>query len=208
MRRLLFLLALCVLLVGGIFLWNVSRPSEAPADDAPVMAWPPEADTSAAGRAAQGPSSPSAPVQDVPPTPAPDLTLTTLDGEKIRLTDRRGQVTLVNFWATWCGPCRVEIPDLAALQDTLGEKGLLIVGVADRESAEVVRPFAERQDINYPLVADPDGTVSEAFGGVRALPTTFVIGPDGRIVQRVIGILPAQEVQARLAALLEDDKDA
>ena len=111
---------------------------------------------------------------------------------------------LLNFWATWCAPCRTEIPDLVALQRELGDRGLLVVGVStDEEGAEVVAPFVKNFKINYPVVLD-DGSVSEAYGGVWALPTTVVIDRAGRIRYEIIGIFPTKEMRPRLEALLDE----
>lgn len=132
--------------------------------------------------------------------PAPAFTLPTLDGDSLALADLRGRVVLVNFWATWCAPCVAEMPDLSALHEEFD--GLTVVGVAVDEGPELVRPFAENLDVRYPIVLD-DGGVAEAFGGVWALPTTYVIGTDGIIVQRIIGLFPVEEMRPQLRRLLD-----
>lgn len=140
------------------------------------------------------------------PEPAPDVTLETMDGETIALANRPGEVLLVNFWATWCAPCRKEIPDLVDLQNEFGPAGLTVIGVSlDQQGEEAVRPFLGDYSINYPIVLDPEGAIEQAFGGVYGLPMTYVVGPDGRIRHRVLGLFPTEEMRPKLAALLRGD---
>lgn len=135
--------------------------------------------------------------------PAPDFTLATLAGDSLRLSDLRGQVVLLNFWATWCAPCVEEIPEFVDLYRELHPEGLAIVGVAiDEQGPELVAPFAERFNINYPVALDPGGIVADAYGGVFALPTTYVIDPAGQIIDRVIGLYPVAEKRPALQDLL------
>ena len=137
-------------------------------------------------------------------TPMPDLTVETMDGTSLALHEQQGKVLLINFWATWCAPCREEIPDLVELQNDLGDD-LMVVGVSlDREGASVVTPFIEEYDINYPLVLDTDGTLESTLGPVQALPTTLVVNPEGTITRRVIGLFPTDEMRPKLEAMLED----
>lgn len=139
------------------------------------------------------------------PEPAPDVTVETMDGETIALADRPGEVLLVNFWATWCAPCRKEIPDLIDLQNDFGPQGLTVIGISlDQQGADAVTPFLDEYAVNYPIVLDTEGTVEKAFGGVYGLPMTYVIGPEGRIQHRVLGLFPTAEMRPKLAALLED----
>ncbi len=134
---------------------------------------------------------------------APDFTLPTLTGDSLGLSTLRGQIVVVNFWATWCAPCIEEIPELIALHDELNPHGLTVLGVAIDEEGEVlVRPYAERLGITYPVLLD-DGAVSEAFGGVWALPTTYVIDPEGQIMQRVIGLFPVREMHPEFRKMLD-----
>lgn len=143
-----------------------------------------------------------------PNEPAPDVTLETMDGEAIALANRPGEVLVVNFWATWCAPCRKEIPDLIDLQDELGPRGLTVIGVSfDQEGAEVVEPFLEEYAINYPIVLDPDASLDEAFGGIYGLPMTYVVGPDGQIRYRVLGLFPVDEMRSKLVAMLDAGAD-
>lgn len=143
------------------------------------------------------------------PTPAPDLTLETMDGESIPLAQSADRVLLVNFWATWCPPCRKEIPDLVDLQNELGERGLTVVGVAmDEEGEEVVRPFLDEYGVNYPIVLDTTSTISQQFGDVMGLPTTFVIGPDGQIQRRILGIFPVDDLKPELIQMLDEGAPA
>ena len=136
---------------------------------------------------------------------APDFRLPRLDGGTLRLSDYRGRVVLLNFWATWCPPCRAEIPDLVELQRTWAAEGLEVIGVSlDEEGFEAVRPFAEAYDINYPLVVD-DGTVAAQFGSLYGLPTTLILDKEGRIVQRVIGLFPTEQMRPTLEALLAQE---
>jgi thiol-disulfide isomerase/thioredoxin len=122
------------------------------------------------------------------PVPIEDVTMETLDGQTMSTRDWHGKVTLVNYWATWCGPCRQEIPDLIQLQDRYPNQ-LQIIGIStDEGDPSKVRSFAEQMGMNYPIVmATPE--LNRQFPGVFALPTTFVINPEGHIVQTHLGLI-------------------
>jgi thiol-disulfide isomerase/thioredoxin len=122
------------------------------------------------------------------PVDVTPFTVRDLDGKSISMADLKGKVVLVNFWATWCPPCRAEIPDLVALQAKYKDQ-LVIIGVSEDEiPPEEVKAFATGQKMNYPIVmSTPE--LSTIFKGVAALPTTFVIDPEGKIQQRHTGML-------------------
>jgi peroxiredoxin len=143
------------------------------------------------------------------PVPAPDLSLETMDGRQINLADQNGKVILVNFWATWCAPCRREIPDLINLYSELKDEGLMIVGIAvDQEGAKVVEPYVQKQDINYPIVLDPDQSTEKHFDAMYGLPTTYVVNTEGKIVRRVLGVFPVEEMRPTLQDMLASPPSA
>ncbi|MGI8436303.1 MAG: TlpA disulfide reductase family protein [Chthoniobacterales bacterium] len=112
---------------------------------------------------------------------APGWELKNLEGKPVKLSDFKGKVVVLNFWATWCPPCRREIPDLVALQKQYAGKGLVIVGVAmDEGGPATVKPFVEKMGINYPVVMGDQKTAA-AYGGIEVIPTTFIIDKTGRI---------------------------
>ena len=115
-----------------------------------------------------------------PPT-APDWTLKDTAGRTVHLADFRGKVVLLNFWATWCSPCRQEIPGFVGLQEKYGKQGFVVVGVAMDEEPEAVIPVARKLGINYPLVYG-NASVAVSYGGLPTVPTTFLIGKDGKIL--------------------------
>ena len=142
-------------------------------------------------------------VRSVGPKPVPDLTLETMDGGSIDLSEQKGRVLLVNFWATWCAPCREEIPDLKDLQSNLGPEGLTVIGVAlDRKGRKAVAPFVEKHAINYPIVIDTKGAAEAAFGPIPGLPTTILVTPEGEVAKRVVGIFPTDEMKPTLQNML------
>ena len=116
------------------------------------------------------------------------LTMQTIDGEFLEMSDLRGKVVLVNFWATWCGPCREEIPYLASLTERYPEH-LVVIGVSeDAGGVDMVEAFADQYGVNYPIVmSTPE--IKRAFPGVFALPTSFVVDPDGQMVQTHVGLI-------------------
>jgi peroxiredoxin len=127
--------------------------------------------------------------------PAPDFTLQSLDGNSMRLSDLRGKAVLLNFWATWCSPCKIEMPWFIELQKQYGAQGLQIVGVAmDDSSKEDIAKFAKEMGVNYPVLLGKE-EVGEAYGGVPALPETFFIGRDGKIVDKIIGLKGKAEIE-------------
>ena len=115
--------------------------------------------------------------------PAPDLTLPTLDGGSIRLADLRGKIVLVNFWATWCEPCKTETPDLVAASAEFRDRGLVIIGInlTDQDkSMDEIRKFVQRYQIPYPIALDPDQQAQRAFA-MFAIPVSYFIDSSGRI---------------------------
>jgi thiol-disulfide isomerase/thioredoxin len=135
------------------------------------------------------------------PVPMPALDLVDFDGRRITNASLAGKVVLLNFWATWCGPCREEIPMLAALQKHYGDR-LAIVGLSiDESPAEEVKAFAASLGVNYPVVMSTRELERE-FGGITAVPSTFLVDPQGRILQRHLGLLqgPRTEHEVRVAA--------
>lgn len=110
-----------------------------------------------------------------------------LEGKSIDLSEYVGKkLIMVNFWASWCPPCRYETPDLINLQEEFKDK-LLIVGVALDNTVEPVKVFAQRYKFNYPIVHDSSGEISYLYGGITSIPTTFIINYEGKIVERIIG---------------------
>lgn len=128
---------------------------------------------------------------------APDFSLPDLTGKKIQLKDFRGRLVFLNFFATWCGPCREEMPGMERLFRTHRDKGFVVLAVNLQESAETVRPFVKELQLSFPTVLDAEGTVSREYG-VRALPVSFLIGRDGNIVWRAIGGRDWESDTARL----------
>ena len=131
----------------------------------------------------------SALAQDSSParTSAPDWQLNDLNGKTVKFSDFRGKVVILDFWATWCIPCRIEIPHFVALQKQYGDKGLNVIGVSlDEQGPEIVKKFVKRLGVTY-LIVIGNQKVVEAYGGVYAIPTTFVIDRQGRIVSAHIG---------------------
>ena len=128
-------------------------------------------------------------------TPAPDFSLDSLDGRSIRLSDLRGKAVLLNFWATWCSPCKIEMPWFVELQNQYGPQGLQIVGVAmDDSGRDEIAKFAKEMGVNYPVLIGKD-SVSDAYGGVPALPESFFIGRDGKIVDKIMGLKGKADIE-------------
>jgi thiol-disulfide isomerase/thioredoxin len=134
------------------------------------------------------------------PDPAPDFKLTALDGKPVTLAALQGKVVLLNFWATWCGPCRAEIPDLVALQERYNGR-LQILGLnVDDEEADI-KQYVQETGINYP-VAMTSNDVRIQFGGIPALPTSFILDTEGRVVQKHVGLWSPAVYETEIRALL------
>lgn len=134
---------------------------------------------------------------------APNFTLKEINGKSLTLSNLRGKVVVLNIWATWCPPCRHEIPDFIKLQKELGSKGLQIIGVSvDRKGVSVVRNFAKEHHMNYPVMVD-NGIVQQEYGPIKYVPTTFVINRQGYIEGYAPGMLTENILKPILLKLLD-----
>jgi peroxiredoxin len=125
----------------------------------------------------------------------PEYSAMWLDGSKFELDTRRGKVVLVNVWATWCGPCRVEIPELQALHDKYGSRGFEVLGVSvDEGHIDTVKQFVEEQKMTYPVALDPEGRIANLLQ-TSMLPTSVLLDRDGKIVWKRAGLIPPDDAE-------------
>jgi len=133
---------------------------------------------------------------------AANFSLKAADGTSYELSKYKGKVVIVNFWATWCGPCRKEIPDFIEAYKRYRSKGLEIIGISlDQDGWTKVIPFVKQSKINYPIVMG-DEQVVENYGGFNAIPTTFIVDKDGNIVDQHAGTMSLKQLEAKLKPLL------
>ncbi|MDO8536226.1 MAG: TlpA disulfide reductase family protein [Candidatus Omnitrophota bacterium] len=132
---------------------------------------------------------------------APDFSLTDINGNTVSLSSFNGKVVILDFFASWCPPCKQEIPDFIELEKSYGDKGFAMIGVALVNAGEA-KEFAGNMGINYPVLVD-DGKVSESYGPIRSIPTTFVIDKSGKIVKMYIGYRAKEAFEADIKELLK-----
>ncbi|MGH8095400.1 MAG: TlpA family protein disulfide reductase [Chthoniobacterales bacterium] len=136
------------------------------------------------------------------PIPAPGWQLQDLEGKSINLSDFKGKVVVLNFWATWCPPCREEIPDLVSLQKQYAPQGLVVLGISlDTGGPARVAALAKKLEINYPILMG-NAKISAAYGGIRGLPTTFIIDRKGNVVDGLEGETDRATLEAKIKPLL------
>ena len=138
---------------------------------------------------------------------APNFSLTDISGKPLNLTDYRGKVVLLNFWATWCAPCRIETPQFVDLVNRYGKQDLAVVGLSLDDDVEPVQEFARQYKVNYQLALGNE-KVAESYGGVFSLPITFLIGSDGRVYAKHLGAVDLGALEAELRQLLSKTANA
>jgi peroxiredoxin len=138
----------------------------------------------------------------LPGIAAPDFSLPTTTGQTMKLSDLQGKAVLLNFWATWCEPCKVEMPWFVDLQKKYGPQGLQVIGVAmDDASPKDIAAFAQKMGVNYPILIGKEEVGAE-YGGLEYLPSTFYISRDGKVIEHAFGLVSRSEIEANIEKAL------
>ncbi len=175
-----------------------------PVEETPAETAPAARDDFAAAEARGDVASSTKPAVDTSQLKlAPEWALYDLEGKIVRSSDLQGKVVLVDFWATWCGPCKRSIPHLIKLHEEYADLGVVVLGVSlDRADPEkVVKPFVALNNINYQILMG-NMKIQQDFGGVRGIPTAFIISQDGKIYRKLVGLRPKEHYEEPIKALL------
>ncbi len=139
---------------------------------------------------------------------APDFSLKDVNGALVRLTDYRGKVVLLNFWATWCGPCKIEIPWFMEFEQKFKDQGFAVLGVSmDEDGWDAVKPYIADKKINYRVVMGDD-SVGNLYGGIASLPTTFLIDREGAVAATHVGLVGKNDYKSEIEKLIAGNKSA
>ena len=189
--------AVALLAIAIPFVWQPNIDAEPAAASTPSAANDPVA-------AASHEADPASAACMVNPKPANfDFTLKDVDGNNVSLSAYKGKVVLLNFWATWCGPCKAEIPGFVRLQEKYRDKGLVIVGYSVDDSADKAKAYAAEYKMNYPiLLGEGREEVQDAYGPIWGIPASFIISKDGRVCRKHMGIAPEAVFEKEVVALL------
>ncbi len=134
---------------------------------------------------------------------APDFSLKDVNGQTVRLSDFKGKAVLLDFWATWCGPCKMEIPWFVEFERKYKDRGLTVIGVSmDDDGWEVVKPFLKEMKVNYRVVVGNDMT-ADLYGGIEALPTTFILDREGKVASVHVGLAGKKEFEDAIEKILD-----
>lgn len=157
--------------------------------------------TTTVGGCGEGKTPPAAnATQTAAATGVPDFTVTTLEGKTLRLSELRGQVVVVDYWATWCGPCRIAMPHLQKLHEEYRSQGVTVLALSvDQKGPSVVVPFIRQNGFTF-AVAMADERSASAFGNFSSIPTTVIVRPDGRVHTTLTGVHPYEEYVAAVKA--------
>ena len=133
-----------------------------------------------------------------------DFTVKDMNGRDVKLADFKGRVILLNFWATWCGPCKVEIPGFVKLYNAYKDKGFVVIGISTDDPAEQLRSFAQQMKMTYPVLVGSDRTdiTDVAYGPMWGIPVSYLIGKDGVICHRYMGLATEEQLERELNVLL------
>lgn len=187
------------MLWAGAMAYKIRKSLHAPPPN-PVATQPGPANGSGTTAAAESPQAQGLP--DLLGKPAPAFTLKTIDGKTVSLSQFKGKAVLINFWATWCGPCKVEMPWLIDLQKKYAGQGFTVLGISEDDGpASNVADFASKMGVDYPVLMATD-PVSHAYGGIDYLPTSYYIGRDGRVVAEIGGLISKQEIESKIQKIL------
>ena len=163
----------------------------------------PNSGNSAATTASPEENSPAAQgLPDFREKPAPSFTLKSVDGKTVSLSDYKGKAVLLNFWATWCGPCKLEMPSLIEMQKKYASQGFTVLGISEDDgSTKEVSDFMAKMGVDYPVLMYDD-QLNKAYGGIDYLPTSYYIGRDGKILIESGGLISESEMEANIQKIL------
>lgn len=158
--------------------------------------------TAAATASADGNSPAAQGLPDFREKPAPSFTLKSVDGKTVSLSDYKGKAVLLNFWATWCGPCKLEMPWLIQMQKKYASQGFTVLGISEDDgSTKQVSDFMAKMGVDYPVLMYDD-QMNKAYGGIDYLPTSYYIGRDGKVIIESGGLISESEMEANIQKIL------
>jgi cytochrome c biogenesis protein CcmG/thiol:disulfide interchange protein DsbE len=189
--------AVALLAIAIPFVWSPNEEGGAPSTTVAAATGTPAADPAAADPAADAACMANAKPANF------DFTMKDVDGNDVSLSTYKGKVVLLNFWATWCGPCKAEIPGFVRLQEKYRDKGLVIVGYSVDDTAEKAKAYAAQYKMNYPiLLGEGREDLQDAYGPIWGLPSSFIISRDGKVCRKHIGIAPEAVFEKEVVALM------